>query len=113
MKILFTSITLALSPLAVLAHSSMQETTPENGAILTESPAEIGLNFSDKLRLTAVKAHHSGGKTQAIDLDNLKGFEAEFLLPMQPMGAGIYEVEWRGLGMDGHAMQGTFSFEVQ
>jgi len=29
------------------------------------------------------------------------------------MGPGIYEVEWRGLGADGHALNGTFSFTVK
>ena len=113
MKYLFLIIAVALNPLMALAHSDMQETVPENGAILTQAPIEIGLNFTDKLRLTAVKARHSDGATQTIDLEDNKGFEAEFMLPLQPMGAGVYEVEWRGLGMDGHAMQGTFSFEVE
>jgi methionine-rich copper-binding protein CopC len=28
------------------------------------------------------------------------------------MGEGIYRIEWRGLGADGHAMQGAFTFTV-
>ncbi|QGX97489.1 copper resistance protein CopC [Roseovarius faecimaris] len=113
MKYLFLFMALALYPLAATAHSAIQETTPLDGAVLLEAPAEIGLNFTDKLRLTAVKARHSNGETQSINLGDYKGFEAEFVFPMQPMGAGSYEVEWRGLGMDGHAMQGTFTFEVE
>lgn len=113
MKVLIASCCLALCPLTAVAHSDMQKTTPPNGAVLTQVPDEIGLNFTDKLRLTAVKAHHSNGETQAIDLEAFDRFEAEFVLPMQPMGAGGYEVEWRGLGMDGHAMQGSFSFDVK
>ncbi|WP_306114474.1 MULTISPECIES: copper resistance CopC family protein [unclassified Roseovarius] len=113
MKYLFAFIVIMLNPLGALAHSDMQKTTPENGSVLNQVPIEIGLNFTDRLRLTAVKARHSDGETQAIDLGDHKGFEAEFMLPMQPMGTGVYEVEWRGLGMDGHAMQGTFSFEVE
>lgn len=113
MKLLFAFICLSVCPLVALAHSDMQETTPKNGAVLTGAPLEIGLNFTDKLRLTAVKAHHSEGATQAIDLEGHKEFDAQFMLPMTPMGAGVYEVEWRGLGMDGHAMQGTFTFEVE
>ncbi|MEO0771857.1 MAG: copper resistance protein CopC [Pseudomonadota bacterium] len=113
MKTLLACILFAVSPVVALAHSEMGNSIPADGSVLTELPAEIALKFSDKLRLTAVKAHHSNGETQAIDLGSYKGFEDEFVLPMQPMGEGLYEVEWRGLGMDGHAMQGTFSFEVQ
>ena len=113
MKSLLLSILVALSPVVALAHSEMQQTTPVDGAVLTELPAEISLNFAEKLRLTAVKAHHSDGVTQAIDLGGHKSFADEFVLPMPPLGEGSYEVEWRGLGMDGHAMQGTFNFEVK
>ncbi|MEO3415960.1 copper resistance CopC family protein [Roseovarius sp. CAU 1744] len=113
MKSLLLAFLVTLSPIVALAHSEMQQTTPADGAVLTELPAEIALNFADKLRLTAVKAHHSDGETQAIDLSSYKSFADEFVLPMPPMGDGSYEIEWRGLGMDGHAMQGTFSFEVQ
>ncbi len=113
MKKFILIMALTLIPDVVLAHSDMQMTTPEDGTILTEVPVEIGFNFTDKLRLTAVKARHSGGETQVINLEDHKSFQAEFTLPLQPMGAGLYYVEWRGLGMDGHAMQGTFSFEVE
>ena len=34
-------------------------------------------------------------------------------LPMQDMGPGSYVVEWRGLGTDGHALNGTFNFTVK
>jgi methionine-rich copper-binding protein CopC len=34
-------------------------------------------------------------------------------LPMQDMGPGSYVVEWRGLGADGHALNGTFNFTVK
>ncbi|MEO0753003.1 MAG: copper resistance CopC family protein [Pseudomonadota bacterium] len=113
MKPLLLSVFVMLFPVVALAHSEMDQTTPADGAVLAELPNEISLNFTDMLRLTAVKARHSNGKTQAIDLSSYKSFANEFVLPMQPMGEGSYEVEWRGLGMDGHAMQGTFSFEVQ
>ena len=40
-------------------------------------------------------------------------FAQEFALPMQDMGPGSYVVEWRGLGADGHALNGTFNFTVK
>ena len=36
-----------------------------------------------------------------------------FAIPMQSMGEGTYEIEWRGLGEDGHPMNGTFGFTVE
>lgn len=113
MKALVISLFLMVFPIAALAHSEAGETVPANGVVLIEAPAEISLSFTDKLRLTLVAASHSSGETQTIDLDQYNAFETKFVLPIQSMGEGTYKVEWRGLGIDGHAMQGTFSFEVE
>ena len=95
------------------AHSMMDSTLPKDGAILEKAPTEIELSFSDKLRLTKVQANHSDGDTQSISLESYSTFTNAYTLKIEPMGSGLYEVEWRGLGIDGHAMQGTFSFEVE
>jgi methionine-rich copper-binding protein CopC len=36
----------------------------------------------------------------------------EFHAEPAPLAPGSYTVEWRGLASDGHAMQGSFSFEL-
>jgi methionine-rich copper-binding protein CopC len=36
----------------------------------------------------------------------------EFHAVPEALGPGRYTVEWRGLASDGHAMQGSFSFEI-
>ncbi len=113
MKNLTLAACIVLSSAAANAHSKMNATTPEDGMILESPPTEIALNFSDKLRLTKVEASHSSGDTQSIDLSDHNAFVNAFKLPIEPMGTGIYEIEWRGLGVDGHAMQGEFSFEVE
>ncbi len=42
-----------------------------------------------------------------------KGMEIDFTVPMQSVGSGTYVIDWRGLGADGHAMTGSFSFVVE
>ena len=107
-------VTLAfLSGTWAYAHSKMGASMPADGETLTSAPTKIVLNFSDKLRLTKVEASHSGGDMQDFDLGDHTSFTESFTLPMEPMGAGTYEVEWRGLGIDGHSMQGSFSFKVE
>ena len=113
MKVLATFLFVTLVPATAWAHSQTKETSPSDGAVLTYMPDQIDLTFTDKLRLTKVEARHSEGGTQDIDLGAHKAFATEFTLPLNAMGAGVYEVEWRGLGIDGHAMQGTFTFEVE
>lgn len=110
-----TIATLALvSTLATgaLAHSRVDTTTPENGAVITEAPSEINFNFADDIRLTRVQMIHQDLHAVPLDLGDQTSFDREFTLPLQGMGEGSYRIEWRGLGVDGHAMQGEFTFTV-
>lgn len=47
-----------------------------------------------------------------LDLDAFSGFISSYAIPMQYIGAGTYQIEWRGLGDDGHPMNAIFSFTV-
>ncbi len=56
---------------------------------------------------------HSSNPSVSLDLSDQSGFEKKASVPLEGMGAGTYRIEWRGLGADGHAMQGEFMFEVK
>ncbi|WP_299669356.1 copper resistance CopC family protein [uncultured Ruegeria sp.] len=94
------------------AHSRVDTTTPENGATIAEVPSEINLNFSDDIRLTKVNVIHQDVHIVPLDLGGQTSFDRTFAFPLQSMGEGTYRIEWRGLGADGHAMQGEFMFTV-
>lgn len=94
------------------AHSRVDSTTPENGTTITEAPAEIGFNFAKDIRLTRVDMLHQDHPSVRLDLGDQTNFGQVFTLPFEGMGDGAYRIEWRGLGADGHAMQGVFSFTV-
>ena len=94
------------------AHSPLETTIPENGATIADAPAEIVMNFKGNIRLTRVKMSHPAAETD-LDLGGHDGFVTDYAIPMQSMGEGTYEIEWRGLGEDGHPMNGTFGFTVE
>lgn len=96
-----------------LAHSSMDNTTPKNGATIVQVPAEISFNFAKDIRLTRVDMLHQNDPSVRLNLGDQKSFDRVFSLPVENMGDGIYLIKWRGLGKDGHAVQGEFSFTVQ
>ena len=96
-----------------MAHSPLDGTTPTNEAIVTEMPTEVLMNFKGDIRLTRVSITHANKHSMDMDLGEQSAFTQEFALPMHDMGAGVYVVEWRGLGDDGHALNGTFSFTVE
>jgi methionine-rich copper-binding protein CopC len=112
MKMLTTIVLISTLATGAFAHSSVQSSTPENGATLSEVPSEVSFSFSDDIRLTKVNMTHQDVHTVSLDLGDQTSFGRTFALPLQSMGEGIYRIEWRGLGIDGHAMQGEFTFTV-
>ena len=96
-----------------MAHSPLDATTPANEATVAEMPTEVLMDFKGDIRLTRVTITHADTHSMDMDLGEQTAFTQEFALPMHDMGAGVYVVEWRGLGDDGHALNGTFSFIVE
>ncbi|WP_170410285.1 copper resistance CopC family protein [Ruegeria atlantica] len=112
MKKLTTFALISMLASSAFAHSSVDTTTPEDGATVAEVPSEISFNFADDIRLTKVNMIHQEAHTVTLDLGDQTSFGRAFALPLQSMGEGTYRIEWRGLGADGHAMQGEFTFTV-
>lgn len=94
------------------AHSPIETTTPADGATLAEVPAEIAVSFRADIRLTRVEMVHQDHPSVRLDLGDQTDFQRQFTIPMQEMGGGPDRIEWRGLGADGHALQGAFTFTV-
>ena len=113
MKNLLPVGAIAIWATSALAHSPLDGTIPANEAILSAMPAEVLMDFKGDIRLTRVTLTHASSSVISMDLSEQKIFTQEFTLPMQDMGLGTYVVEWRGLGADGHALNGTFSFTVE
>ena len=95
-----------------LAHSDTKMTVPDNEAILDEVPETISMHMAKKIRLTKVEMQHDDHEVLKIDTSEYKSFQTEFTLPIEPMGAAIYNISWRALGKDGHPIEGAFQFTV-
>jgi hypothetical protein len=113
MKSFLLSGVIAIWATGVMAHSPLNGTTPANEAIVSEMPTEVLLDFKGDIRLVRVAITHASTLSMNMDLGEQTAFTQEFTLPMHNMGAGVYVIEWRGLGADGHALNGTFSFTVE
>ena len=105
--------TLCLIAAAASGHSRMDTTTPADGAVLAEAPANVILEFAKPIRLTRVESGYSDETPVELDLGEQKQFANRFVVPLAIMGGGVYRIAWRGLARDGHVMQGVFSFQVQ
>jgi methionine-rich copper-binding protein CopC len=98
---------------SAMAHSPLDSTTPANEAAVSLMPSEVLIDFKGDIRLTRADITHDDTNSMEVDLGDQTAFTQEFALPMHDMGAGEYVVEWRGLGADGHALNGTFRFTVE
>jgi methionine-rich copper-binding protein CopC len=113
MKEILLAVVVGLWATAAIAHSPLEATTPADQSIITEMPLELFLNFKNTIRLTRVVMTNSDKPGIDLDLDGNKKFLSEHRIPVPPMGGGIYLIEWRGLGADGHALKGSFGFSVK
>jgi methionine-rich copper-binding protein CopC len=104
-------ITLML-PTAVYAHSGLTASTPEQSEIVKSSLSQIQLTFSTAIkqfsRLNVTDANGNSVKLSVkTDKETMTG------LFTKPLDNGIYKVDWRIIGTDGHGIKGSYSFEVQ
>lgn len=98
---------------SAVAHSGVDTTVPADGEIFAETPAEVSFKFTKDIRLTRVEMTHQDHPIVTLELGGQTSFGRDFSLPVEEMGGGVYRIDWRGLGVDGHAVQGSFSFTVE
>ena len=98
---------------SAFAHSALDTTVPADGAILSKPPSEIVLEFKGNIRLTRVTFTYAGEQATDMDLGENTSFASDFTFPFEGMGIGEYVINFRGLGTDGHVLNGTFSFTLE
>lgn len=97
---------------AGLAHSTKENTTPSDGAVLPVAPDLIAMTFDHPMRITMVRLTDADGNEFEITRSDGAAPVTVFRAAPAALGAGTYTVEWRGLAGDGHAMKGSFAFEI-
>jgi methionine-rich copper-binding protein CopC len=113
MKILSLLSGLALVTFAVTAgaHAHLKKSSPADGAVITASPSNLVLNFSEAARLTALSIQKDSEPKK--DLKPLPTTAAQQIsVPLPPLTPGTYLVSWRAVSDDGHVMPGTLHFTL-
>ncbi|MDQ8738398.1 copper resistance protein CopC [Paenibacillus sp. LHD-38] len=109
--LLFISL-LNVFPSYVSAHTKLQNSSPEPDAKVTIETKEIVMEFNTEVEpLSSFKLIKEGGNeltignTEIVDNRMIGTF-------VEGIPNGIYTVEWKIVGRDGHPIQGDFSFTV-
>jgi methionine-rich copper-binding protein CopC len=113
MKILSLLSSLVLVTFAATAgaHAHLQKSSPSDGSVITTSPSNLVLNFSEASRVTALSIQKGDEPKQ--DLKPLPTTTAQQIsVPLPPLTPGTYSINWRVASDDGHVMSGALHFTL-
>ena len=113
MKILSLLSGLALVAFAVAAdaHAHLQKSSPADNSVISASPSNLVLNFSEAARLTALWIQN--GEKPKQRLKPLPTAAAQQIsVPLPSLTPGTYSVSWRLVSDDGHIMGGALHFTL-
>lgn len=115
------ALLLALPAVAAASrlHTELEESSPAQDAVLTESPTAVTLTYSTavQLSLSRVSVRSAAGGAAPVASAELAYLHEDrqdvlVLALEEPLGRGSYVVEWTTAGPDGHALSGEFGFRV-
>lgn len=98
------------------AHPVPKSATPKPNAVLTASPSEIRVGFSEGLvaAFSGMEVDDASGKAVVSGTATLDANDAKVLiLPVTAkLAPGTYTVKWHAVGDDTHHVSGHYSFQV-
>ena len=109
-------------------HLHLLKSTPAADASLAKSPSEIRLVFSSRVTLATIDLRDASGKRIAVSKTKLSVSASEVIghgkdsvinkagiavaALGQPLKNGVYELNWKATGSDGHAVHNHFGFAI-
>lgn len=95
------------------AHVGLKQASPAQDAMLMQSPSNLSLTFSGKVRL--IKLSINADNQTPVEFGFKANADAEpmYEWPLPTLEAGSYGVNWVALGEDGHKMSGQYQFTLR
>ena len=114
---LLAGLALALGlPAAASAHAYLVRTAPSASVILNSPPPAASLTFDEAVepRFAVVSVTNANGRQEATGPVSRSPSNPDTLtVPLRPgLAEGWYLVYWRAISVDGHPVQGAFTFAV-
>lgn len=107
----FAGIVLSSGIAAAQAHAHLRSAVPADGSVVSTSPPQAVLDFSEPARLTAAWIQRSGAARKKIEPLPAQS-AASVAVPLPKLSPGLYELSWRALSADGHIVPGHIHFTV-
>ncbi len=103
-------------PAAASAHAYLTHTVPSASALLDVAPREVALTFDEAVepRFAIISVSDKNGRQEATATPARAPSNPDTLVvPLAPhLSEGWYLVYWRAISVDGHPVQGAFTFAV-
>jgi methionine-rich copper-binding protein CopC len=113
-----TILTLAIATTASVAnaHPLLRAASPMPNAVLTSSPPQVRIKFSESLvaAFSALELKDGAGRAVAVGANVDPKDNSELVaLVRATLSPGTYTVSWRAVGDDTHHVSGVYRFEVK
>ena len=102
-------------PAAASAHAYLTKTVPAASVILNASPASVQLTYDEAVepRFALISVTDADAKSQTTGPVTRSPTNPDTLVvPLKHVPEGWYLVYWRAISVDGHPVQGAFTFAV-
>ena len=96
-----------------MAQAELRTAVPAPGAVLSESPSQVVLTFSEAVTSGTIEllAADSGRVAPVVMVADEAAERLVADLPELPVG--VYTVQWAVVSLDGQAAAGNYAFEVR
>ncbi|HEY3766947.1 MAG TPA: copper resistance protein CopC [Gaiellales bacterium] len=104
------------APAAAYAHAYLVKTTPTPGAILDVPPRSVALTYDEAVepRFAIISVTNARGEQlTTAPVHRSPSNPDTLIVPLKPhLPSGWYLIYWRAISVDGHPVQGGFTFAV-
>jgi methionine-rich copper-binding protein CopC len=98
------------------AHAFLDHAEPKVGSLVTNSPAEIKIWFTQNLEPAFSTLEVQDAQGNEVDKKYARLDDKDkslFLVSLPPLPAGTYMIIWHAVSVDTHKTQGRFAFTVK
>ncbi len=107
---------LLTGPMPVQAHANLERSDPPNNAVLSESPHQVLLWFSETVgvRFSSMRLLDINGRAvEGLRITQDPAQPRQLIIDVPPLSHGIYTLNWKTLSTsDGHDTQGLLVFGI-
>jgi methionine-rich copper-binding protein CopC len=114
---LLTAILVSLTGAAAAdAHAFLSQAVPPVGGVISASPSEIRITFTDGIEpafsgIELASAEGQPIKTGPATVDPRDN--TQLVLPVLRLGPGQYRVTWHVVSVDMHRTEGAYGFQIK